>query len=277
METREEETIPAKISVPSLGVAHFSAIDVEPAKFVSLAAAAGFSSIGLRLHPAFPGAPYYDLPVGSDAARDVKARLNGEGISLYDIEFVVIGPDFDPVDLASMLEAASALGARRLSVCGDDPDRGRLVAKFAALCDFAATFGMGVDLENMGWRTVASFDDSLTIVQDSNRDNAGVLIDALHFFRNGGQANDVSSAPPGMIRSIQLCDARGPAPRAADQMVSEARTGRFAPGLGELPVESLMRVLPAGAAVSVEVPIHSNQTPEEHLRHLNDAARALTG
>lgn len=269
--------MPAKISVPPLGVAHFSAIDVEPAKFVSLAAAAGFSSVGLRLYPAFPGAPYYELPARSDAARDVKARLEGEGISLYDIEFVVIGPDFDAAALTSMLEAASALGAQRLSVCGDDPDRERLVANFVALCDLAATFGMGVDLENMGWRTVASFDDSLTIVQGSNRDNAGALIDALHFFRNGGQAEDVSAAPPGMIRSIQLCDARGPAPTTADQMVSEARTGRFAPGLGELPVASLMRALPAGAAVSVEVPIHSSQAPEEHLRHLHDATRALTG
>ncbi|KAF5884683.1 TIM barrel protein [Rhizobium sp. PEPV16] len=276
METREE-TMPAKISVPTLGVAHFSAIDVEPAKFVSMAAAAGFSSVGLRLHPAFPGAPYYELPAGSDVARDVKARLNGEGIALYDIEFVVIGPDFDPDALISMLAGASALGARRLSVCGDDPDRGRLVANFAALCDLAASFGMGVDLENMGWRAVASFDDSLSIVQESERRNAGALVDALHFFRNGGQAKDVSAAPKGMIRSIQLCDARGPAPTTADQKVSEARTGRFAPGLGELPVASLMRVLPTGAAVSVEVPIHSRQAPEEHLRHLHDAARALTG
>lgn len=272
-----EKTITARTSAPPLGIAHFSAIDVEPAKFVSLAAAVGFSSVGLRLHPAFPGAPYYELPVGSDAARDVKARLDGEGISLYDIEFVVIGPDFDPAALTSMFEAASALGARRLSACGDDPDRGRLVTNFAALCDLAARFGMGVDLENMGWRTVASFDDSLSIVQDSNRGNAGVLVDALHFFRNGGQANDVSAAPEGMIRSIQLCDVRGPAPITADQKISEARTGRFAPGLGELPVASLMRVLPTGAALSVEVPIHSRQAPEEHLRHLHDAARALTG
>ncbi|QPB22205.1 TIM barrel protein [Rhizobium sp. 007] len=276
METREG-TIPPNASASPLGVAHFSAIDVEPAKFVSLAAAAGFSSVGLRLHPAFPGAPYYELPAGSDAARDVKARLDGEGISLYDIEFVVIGPDFDAAALTSMLEAASALGARRLSVCGDDPDRERLVGNFAALCDLAATFGMGVDLENMGWRTVASFHDSLSIVQESNRNNAGVLVDALHFFRNGGNAEDVSTAPEGMIRSIQLCDARGRAPPTSEQMVSEARTGRFAPGLGDLPITSLMQVLPAGASVSVEVPIRFNRAPEEHLRHLNDATRALTG
>lgn len=260
-----------------LGIAHFSAIEVEPAQFVSLAAKTGFSSVGLRLHPAFPGAPFYELPVGSAAAREVKTRLDGEGLSVYDIEFVVISPEFDPGSLRPVLEAASALGAQRLSVCGDDPDRERLVDNFAALCDLAAIFGMGVDLENMGWRTVASFHASLSIVQGSNRDNAGALVDALHFFRNGGQAEDVSAAPESTIRSIQLCDARGRAPPTAEQMVTEARTGRVAPGLGDLPVASLMRVLPAGATVSVEVPIHSSQVPEEHLRRLHDAARALTG
>src|SRR5690606_6773430 len=141
-----EETIPSGTFAPPLGVAHFSAIDVEPAKFVSLAAAAGFTSVGLRLHPAFPGAPYYELPVGSEAAREVKARLNGEGIALHDIEFVVIDPDFNAAALTSMLEAAGALGARRLNACGDDQDRGRLVANLGALCDLAATFGMEVDL-----------------------------------------------------------------------------------------------------------------------------------
>lgn len=40
-----------------LGIAHFTTIDVPPLDFVALAAKVGFSSIGLRLHPAFQGAP----------------------------------------------------------------------------------------------------------------------------------------------------------------------------------------------------------------------------
>ena len=48
--------------------------------------------------------------------------------------------------------SAAALGACRLSVCGDDPEQSRLVANFAGLCDLAAEFGIGVDLECMAWR-----------------------------------------------------------------------------------------------------------------------------
>jgi sugar phosphate isomerase/epimerase len=140
----------------ALGLAHFSAIDVAPAEFIAVAAKAGFRKVGLRLHPAFPGAPFYELAARSDAAREVGKRLDGEGIAIHDIEFVVISPNFSPADLTRMLETASALGAHRLSVCGDDPDRSRLVANFAALCELAEGFDMGVDLENMGWRSVAN-------------------------------------------------------------------------------------------------------------------------
>src|SRR5690349_23610870 len=107
---------------PPLGLAHFTAIDVPPLELVSLAARAGYASIGLRLYPAFPGAPFYEIPVGSAGSREMRSRLSGEGISVYDIELVTIAADFVPVSLAPMLEAASDLGAQRLSVCGDDPD-----------------------------------------------------------------------------------------------------------------------------------------------------------
>ena len=45
---------------------------------------------------------------------------------------------------------------------------------------------MAVDLENMGWRPVRTFSDSLAVVEAAGAKNAGVLVDALHFYRNGG-------------------------------------------------------------------------------------------
>ena len=38
--------------------------------------------------------PYYTIPVGSSAMREMRERMQGEGVSVYDIEFVIIDPDF---------------------------------------------------------------------------------------------------------------------------------------------------------------------------------------
>ncbi|AWN45625.1 sugar phosphate isomerase [Methylobacterium terrae] len=258
-----------------LGVAHFTCIGVPPVDLVRLAARTGYASVGLRLHPAFPGAPFYELPPGSDAFRAMRRVLSDEGMRVYDIEFVVIGEDLVPASLAGILEAAAGLGAQRLSVCGDDPDRGRLVARFAETCDLAARFGMGVDLECMAWRRVASLPDAVRVVEAAGRPNGGVLVDALHLARTGGSPEDVRAVPPGLIRHAQLCDAPAEAPRSTDAVIQEARAGRLPAGGGALPLAALVAALPPTACLSIEVPITGTATPEAHLRANRAAARRL--
>src|SRR5713226_5145904 len=73
-------------SQPPLGIAHFTTIDVEPLAFVEMAARVGYTTVGLRLYPAFPGAPFYQIPVGSALMRSMRARLADAGLSVYDIE-----------------------------------------------------------------------------------------------------------------------------------------------------------------------------------------------
>ena len=174
-----------------------------------------------------------------------------------------------------MLEDAAALGAQRLSVCGDDADRSRLADNFAALCAVAAEVGMGVDLENMGWRPVRTFGDSLAVVEAAGADNAGVLVDALHFFRNGGTVEALAASPAGRIRSLQLCDVTGPDPTTDEARIAEARGGRLAPGDGELPLAAMLAAAPRDATLSVEVPIDAATPPEQHLRKLFEAAQRM--
>lgn len=255
----------------SLGIAHFTAIDVPPLDLVTLAARSGFVSVGLRLHPAFPGAPFYELPAGSRVSREMQRRLDGEGITVYDIEFVVIGEDFVATALAPMLEAARVLGAKRLSVCGDDPDRPRLVSSFSALCDVAAGFGMGVDLECMAWRRVASLPDAVAVVAAADRANGGVLVDALHLSRTGGSPNNVRAVPPGLIRSAQLCDAPATSPASTEAIIQEARGGRLPPGEGGLPLRELLAALPADTVISAEVPMDNAGPAELRLPRIYEA------
>jgi len=188
---------------------------------------------------------------------------------------VTIDPDFSAARLASMLESARELGAKRLSVCGDDPDRPRLVARFAELCELAAGFGMGVDLECMAWRQVASFPDAVQVVQEAGQPNGGALVDALHLSRTGGSPADLHGVPPPLIRSAQLCDAPAPRPTSNEAIINEARSGRLPPGEGGLPLRELLAALPDHAALSVEVPMGGDAPAELRARRIHEATRRL--
>jgi sugar phosphate isomerase/epimerase len=260
---------------PALGIAHFTVIDAPPVELVGLAARVGYASIGLRLHPAFPGAPFYEIPTGSALMREMKQRLADTGVAVYDIEFVTVGEGFVAAELAVMLASASELGARRLSVCGDDPDRSRQVANFAELCDLAAGFGMGVDLECMAWRRVASLPDAVQVVQAAGRPNGGVLVDAIHLSRTGGSPADLDGVPVALLQSAQLCDAPARRPASNDAIIQEARAGRLLPRRGELPLHALLAALPDGVALGVEVPMDGSRPAEDHARAVFEATRDL--
>jgi sugar phosphate isomerase/epimerase len=256
--------------MPPLGLAHFTVLEAPPLDLVMLAASTGFAFIGLRL-----GALCYEIAPGSQAMRAIRARLDGEGVRIHDIEVVTIGADFVAARLAPVLAAAGELGARRLSVCGDEPDPARMVASFAELCELASVFGMGVDLECMAWRRVGSLPAAVRVVRAAGRPNGGVLVDALHLARTGGAPDDLRQVPAELIVSAQLCDAPAARPASEEAIIHEARAGRLLPGHGELPLCELLAALPAHAAISVEVPIAGSQPPERRAREIHAATRAL--
>jgi sugar phosphate isomerase/epimerase len=260
---------------PPLGLAHFTVLEVPPLELVTLAARIGYASVGLRLHPAFPGAPYYTIPAGSSAMRDMKERIRGEGVSIYDIEFVIIDSDFAAERLRAVLESAGELGAKRLSVCGDDPDRGRLEANFAELCDVAGGFGMSVDLECMAWRQVSSVPQALQVIEAAGRSNGAALVDALHLARTGGSPGDLKAVPPERIRSVQLCDAPAAPPGSMAEIIEEARSKRLPPGQGDLPLRELLSVLPDHVCLSVEVPMDVRTPAEVRAADIFKATQAL--
>jgi len=269
-----ERGVPMPSALPPLGIAHFTTIEVPPLDFVAMAARIGFSAVGLRLHPAFPGAPFYEIPPGSAEMLSMRTLLSQTGLRVHDIEFVVIDANFEPAALEPILESAAELGAARLSVCGDDPEHGRLVDHFAALCDLAAGFGMGVDIENMPWRQVATVQQAANVVKEAERANGGVLVDALHLSRGGGSAADLQAMPAYFIKSAQLCDAGSPRPVSFEAIIQEARSGRRLPGHGALPLQQLLAELPVDVALSVEVP-NQGAPAEEHAKAVFEAAMAV--
>lgn len=260
---------------PPLGLGHFTVLEVAPPDLVTLAAQTGYAAVGLRLHPAFPGAPFYEIPCGSAQMQEMRCRLDDTGIRVYDIEFVILTEDFRAARLAAMLASASELGAQRLNVCGGDSERSRLLANFAELCDLAADFGMGVDLECMAWQQVASFTDAVRVIEQVGKTNAGALVDALHLSRTGGLPSDLRNVSPERIKSAQLCDAPSERPASTETIIQEARSGRLPPGQGGLPLCELLAELPEHAVLSVEVPMADEAPAEERARQIFAATQGL--
>src|SRR5207249_3713852 len=152
---------------------------------------------------------------------------------------------------------------RRLMACGHNADLARVTARFAALCDAAAGFGLGVDLEFMPWLGIGTLAQAEQVVADAGRSNGGVLIDALHLQRSGGKPADVAALERRHIHHIQLCDGPLANPSTPSDIADESRFDRCFPGEGELPLLGLLLALPPDVPISVEVPVREKMTPQQ--------------
>ncbi len=256
----------------ALGLGHFTFLELPPAELVRLARRSGFAFVGLRFHPVSPGALNW-LP---DVAglRELARVMQGEGIGLYDIETIVIDEALDPEILVPAMEAASALGGKRVNVCADVFPA--LAETFVRIGELAAAQGLGIDLECMAWRGINTPRACLDLIATSGAPNAAYLVDALHHSRCGGTASDIAEMPAGLVVSAQLCDAPATAPSGKDALLAEARGGRLLPGEGGLDLAGIVRALPAGTVVSVELPSASDTRPPlERARAIHAATSAL--
>ena len=179
-------------------------------------------------------------------------------------------PDFE-----WMMELGAALGASSVTVSGDDKDFDRLVDVFGSFCDLARRYGLRVDIEFMRWRPVATLEDALEIVSRAARPNGGILIDALHLFRAGGNAASLGKVDPKYIRNVQLCDAPL---RLPDNLtvIDEARGARLLTGEGELPLGDVMNALADDIQVAVEIPMGLNRPELGPLDRIRVAREATT-
>lgn len=238
---------------PRLSLAHLTVLDASPAEVVSAAASAGFDAVGLRLRqPPGVGAP----PTPGDGARVGAAleRLNQTGLSVLDVEVLWIDEQTRAADYHDLFEAAARLGAENLLAMSGDPNSKRLVQTFGEVCQDASGYGLNVCLEFAVFTAVRTLREAERVVRASGEPNARILIDTLHLFRSGGSPEDVVQVDPSLLGYLQFCDATAVGPSDPADCRVEARTDRRYPGEGELPLQALLRVLPANLPIAVEAP-----------------------
>ncbi|MBU3056255.1 sugar phosphate isomerase/epimerase family protein [Pseudomonas indica] len=258
---------------PILSLAALTVLELSPPQMVEVAARAGYSHVGLRLVPATPEEQHFPLVADAGLRRQTLQRLRDTGLRVLDVEILRLKPETCVAEFDAVLAASAELGASELLVAGNDPDEARLIANFAALCDLAAGYGLHPHLEFMPWTDVRDLPQAMRIVAAAGRDNGCVLVDAFHFDRSASCLRDLAALPPERLRYAQLCDVAGPPPDDMDEILRQARNERRFPGDGDCDLLGLLRTLPTGIPLSLEIP--TRQLLEQGVSALERAQRAL--
>ena len=240
-----------------LALAPQSLPTLRPQQFLRCAAQSGFQRVGVRI---LQGTPPYrpdDHPMAVSGANEIpelRAILDGEGLGVVDLEFVLLDAD-TPVDAyRPYLEMGATLGARYLVTCSMVPDPAQAAEKLQALCRSASEFELNVAVEFLRYTGVKTIDDAVMLVRASGADNAFVLLDSFHLHQAGHRPEDILAYPASCFPYLQLCDAPGPPNPDSEEVIRQARTERLNPGEGEMDLAGIIRALPLELPISLEVP-----------------------
>ncbi|HVE51061.1 MAG TPA: TIM barrel protein [Casimicrobiaceae bacterium] len=240
-----------------LSLAALTVLELPPVEMVACAEVAGYSHLGLRLLPATAEEPVYPVIGDTPMVREIARRLASTGVQVLDIEILRLKPTTDVTDYLPVLETGARLGARHVLVAGNDADQSRLAANFAALAALAKPLRLSLCIEPMPWTDVRDVPSALRIIERSAVNDAGVLIDAIHFDRAGHTPHNLANIPASRLPYVQLCDAPSERPHDTETLLHQARAERLMPGDGGLDLAGLLRALPRQIPISLEVPMRT--------------------
>lgn len=257
----------------TLGMGYLTLGDLDPFDMVAAAGAGGFAEAGVRLTGHRPGDPWpFDPTDPAHVARMAKTARTA-GVRLSNACTYRFTSDTDPADYAPVLAACAALGIETMIANAACPDQALVARDLAAVADLAAAHGMRIALEFIPVSTIPDLSTALAVIEAAGRRNIGLVIDALHLARSGGEARDLAAVPPERLLILQLCDGPSAALASAEARRHEMRAGRLLPGEGAFDLAALLRAMPPSVEVEAEVP----NADFAHLPPAERAARVRRG
>lgn len=234
---------PRDLGLSDLVMSHFTLPRMFPiAERIAVAAAAGFSGIGLYLNQ------YEQLEAAGEAPGHLHELLDEHDIVLAEIE-VVRGwaQTGEPYDRCLAMEEvawrmADEFDCRYLQAIGpydgtlDDAGRA-----FGGLCDRAGDHGLVVGIEFLPFTNIVTATDAMAIVERAGRDNGGVCVDIWHHERGARDLDLIRAIPGDRVMAIQMND--GPVTPTLRDYVQDCLQYRVPPGSGEFDVASFVAVL----------------------------------
>ena len=271
---------PRDLGLSDLVMSHFTLPRMFPIdERIAIAAAAGFSGIGLYLNQ------YEQLEATGQAPGRVRELLDEHNMVLAEIE-VVRGwaQSGEPYDRCRAMEEvawrmADEFDCRYLQAIGpydgtlDDAGKA-----FATLCDRAADHGLVVGIEFLPFTNIVTATDAMAIVERAGRDNGGVCVDIWHHERGARDLDLIRAIPGERVMAIQMND--GPIVATLPDYVQDCLQYRVPPGSGEFDVASMVSVLQElGVTVpwSLEVcnEVAGTTDPTGHARRCAEGMRSF--
>jgi sugar phosphate isomerase/epimerase len=258
-------------------LAHLTMLQCSPPQLIEIAARAGYDFVSLRPIPV--GASDEPLhPVATDRSlfSRTKAALAATGVRLLDIEVARIIKEATPRDYVPAMEAAAQLGGRHVLSSAWCDDLPYIRDFYAELCDLAKQFGLTVDLEFVTWSGIKTLDDAAELVGTSRRDNAGIVVDTLHFDRCHADLAVLGSIAREWFHFVQICDAPAKYSAEREDLIRIGRSARLYLGEGGIDVAAILRRLPS-VPLSIEIPNATKLAalgPEQYARLCIETARS---
>jgi sugar phosphate isomerase/epimerase len=254
-----------------IGLAALTVLELPPGEQIAVAAEAGYDFVGLRLIPATAEEKIHPWLEGG-FVEEIARRLADGGVPALDVEIFRLDPAVDVAAFEPFMAAAARLGASQMLVAGADPDEGRLIENFGRLCDLAGQHGLSANIEPMPWQQVDTVAKAKRVLDASARNNAGLLVDAIHFFRGKNALADLSHAK---LNYMQLCDAPAAVPADMKEILRQARFDRLIPGEGGLDLRGLLQALPPGLPMALEIPQAGVPDPRQRALRSLEATRSF--
>jgi sugar phosphate isomerase/epimerase len=257
---------------------HLAITETTPAEFAEIAAALRCDHICLfvKIPPGPASAFPYVLPrvqsVG--AAHELKKRLDGLGLSVWNVDTFMVQPGVEIADYHETLEIAAVLGARTINALNLFPAEATVAAAetLGSFSTLAAQAGLTVVLEWFRYSSTKTLGAAVDLIRLADKPNIQLNVDILHLMRNGGQPADLAAVDPALIHYAQICD--GPIDQPERAQDDEGVFNRNFPGEGEFPLVGFVQHLPPDAVLSIEAPVNRLRSS---LTPMQRATRAVAG
>lgn len=251
--------------------------DWSPAEMIYNAAHLGYDMVGIRMIlQGIPGEADYDMVKQPRLVQLAQEALEQTGIRIHDIDLASIATGRPVAEYRPYLELARKLGCESVVSSIWTEDVGLYLNEFAKLCDIAAEYGLTVYLEFVTWASVHDLKTASNILDQVKRPNSKILLDSIHCYRSGVQAQEIGDYPLEWFDFMHLCDAPAPIPGNKEELIQTGRTQQLYPGEGAVDNRQILQHMSKDKVIGLEIP-HDQRRNEygayEHARRCLESAK----